>query len=159
MAIMAGDVAKGVAGAQAGRLIAGDTGAYAAATAAVVGHCFPATSGFRGGKGVATSLGATAAVFPLYAPVDLAVAFLGYWTTKKANIATFAASSVFVLLSFVWWRRKLPNGWGPRPNGGLPLFAAVTSAVIAYKFLTTPAEGSHIEDEAADGYEGEAGAA
>lgn len=151
LAVMAGDVAKGAAGAQAGRLIAGDTGAYAAATAAVVGHCFPATSGFRGGKGVATSLGATAAVFPFYAPVDLAVALLGYVTTKKASVSTFVASSAFVSLSFLWWWRKLPNGWGPRPTAGLPVFAVVTSAVIAYKFLTSPAEGSHIEDDVEEG--------
>lgn len=32
---------------------------------AVVGHCFPFAIGFRGGKGVATSLGAYAAVAPI----------------------------------------------------------------------------------------------
>jgi glycerol-3-phosphate acyltransferase PlsY len=32
---------------------------------AVVGHCFPFAIGFRGGKGVATSLGAYAAVVPV----------------------------------------------------------------------------------------------
>ena len=147
VAVIVGDVAKGAVGAQAGRIIAGDNGAYAAATAAVVGHCFPATSGFRGGKGVATSLGSAVAVFPLYAPVDLAIALLGYVTTKRASISTFIASSTFVLLSFLWWWRKLPNGWGPRPTAGLPMFAVLTSAIIAYKFLTSPAEGSHIEDE------------
>ena len=115
-----------------------------------MGHCFPCASGFKGGKGVATSAGATAVVFPYYAPVDVAVALLGYAATKKASIATVAASSVFVALSFAWWLRKLPNGWGPRPTAMLPVFAVLTSAVIAYKFMTMPEEWSHVEDELAE---------
>ena len=145
LAIMAGDIGKGAVGAQAGRLIGGDAGAYAAGAAAVFGHCFPATTGFKGGKGVATSAGATAALFPLYAPVDVFVAVFGYVASKKASVATFSASSLFVVLSVVWWMRRLPNGWGPRPTAGLPMFAVITTSIIAYKFATTPAEGSHIE--------------
>jgi acyl phosphate:glycerol-3-phosphate acyltransferase len=46
----------------------------AAAVAAVVGHMFPVWLGFRGGKGVATSLG----VFLLVSPVAVAAA-AGFW--------------------------------------------------------------------------------
>jgi glycerol-3-phosphate acyltransferase PlsY len=52
--VMAADIAKGFVACQAARLVAGEPGAYVAGTAAVVGHCYPVWSGFRGGKGVAT---------------------------------------------------------------------------------------------------------
>lgn len=34
----------------------------------------------------------------------------------------------------VWWRRDLPNAWGPNPSPGLPLSAAAPSAMILAKF-------------------------
>ena len=35
----------------------------------------------------------------------------------------------------VWWRKGWPNLWGPAPSPGLPLAAAISSSVIAYKFV------------------------
>lgn len=40
-----------------------------AAVGAILGHDFPIFAGFRGGRGVATSFGATAAMMPLLAPL------------------------------------------------------------------------------------------
>ena len=68
---LAGDVAKGylavVAGGALGASSAGpDTGVTAAsAVAAVIGNCWPIFLGFRGGKGVATGLGALLRIVPL----------------------------------------------------------------------------------------------
>ena len=72
--VLVADIVKGTAAGLLGLLIAGDPGAYAAATAAIAGHIFPVWSGFRGGKGVATSAGACLAVFPAYFPIDMLVA-------------------------------------------------------------------------------------
>ena len=36
----------------------------------------------------------------------------------------------------LWWRKGWPNGWGPAPTAALPVSAALSSAVIMYKFLT-----------------------
>ena len=74
--VMAADIAKGAAACVAGRALAGDLGAHVGGTAAVVGHCFPVWNGFRGGKGVAASVGQCAMTFPAYVPIDLAVAGL-----------------------------------------------------------------------------------
>ncbi len=63
--VMLGDLAKGALAAWAGRRIGGDVAGYAAAFAAVAGHCFPIWHRFRGGKGVATALGAAAALHPI----------------------------------------------------------------------------------------------
>ena len=138
IAVLAGDLLKGAAGAQAGRIIAGDNGAYLAATAAVAGHCFPVWSGFRGGKGVATSAGTTLVCFPAYVPVDVGLVGLSWFASRHAGKATAIASIAFVGAAYAWKRFRLPNAWGAKPTGGLPLYAAATTAIIGYKFLAAP---------------------
>jgi len=133
-AILAADAAKGALACAVGRRLAGGAGAHVAGTAAVVGHCFPAWNGFRGGKGVAVSLGQCLATFPAYLPVDLGVAWaVGHWT-KRALPGTAAASATWVVAGLLWWRMSWPNGWGPSPTAALPASAAVSSAVILSRF-------------------------
>lgn len=137
-AILAGDIAKGAAAAKAGRMVAGDAGAYLAATAAVAGHCFTAFNGFRGGKGVATSAGTTFVVFPAYVPVDFGVVGVSWFASKHTGKATAAASALFVAAAFLWKWRRWPTLWGTRPTWGLPLYAIATTAMIGYRFLSAP---------------------
>ena len=73
-AVIVADVAKGFAACACGRTAAGDVGAHVAGVAAVLGHCYPLWNGFRGGKGVATSLGQCLYTLPAYAPVDYILA-------------------------------------------------------------------------------------
>lgn len=133
--VLAGDIAKGFAASVAGRQLASDRGAYLAATAAVAGHCFPVSHRFHGGKGVATGVGTALYCFPVYVPVDVAVAAAGFARMRHAGKATVLASALFVAASFAWWVRRLPNGWGPAPTSGLPLYALATSAIIASRFV------------------------
>jgi acyl phosphate:glycerol-3-phosphate acyltransferase len=51
------DAAKGAIPAVLGLAANGDAGAYICATAAILGHMFPITRKFRGGKGIATGAG------------------------------------------------------------------------------------------------------
>jgi glycerol-3-phosphate acyltransferase PlsY len=137
--VMAGDIAKGAVASGVGALIAGPTGAHVAGSASVVGHCFPVWTGFKGGKGVAASVGQCLATFPAYFPVDLAVAGAVAATPalkNRAFAATMLSSFAWVIGALVWWRKGHRNLWGPKPGPGLPAAAAVSSAVIAYKFLT-----------------------
>lgn len=134
--ILAVDVAKGAMGAAAGRAIAGDTGAYVAATASIVGHIAPVWNGFKGGKGVATSAGACLAAFPAYFPIDLAVATATAVTSVNAERAIQVSSTAWTGAAVLWWRKGWPNAWGPDPSPALPAFAAVSSAMILLKFRT-----------------------
>ena len=87
-----------------------------AGTAAVVGHCFPVWKRFRGGKGVAVSLGQCVATFPAYVPVDLAVAWgVGKWS-GRALPGTAVASATWVAAGTLWTWRRWPNLWGPPPT-------------------------------------------
>lgn len=137
--VMAADIAKGAVGAAAGRRLAGGTGAHVAGVAAVVGHCLPVWSGGKGGKGVATSVGQCLATFPAWSLLDLAVAGAvaasPRWK-RTALAATATSSAVWVSAATLWWRRDLPNLWGPRPTVALPVAAAASSAVIMWRFAT-----------------------
>ena len=135
-AILAADILKGVAACAAGGWMAGPVGAHVAGTAAVVGHCFPVWNRFRGGKGVAVSLGQCLATFPAYLPVDLAVAWgVGKWSGRALH-GTAAASATWVAAGTLWAARRWPNLWGPAPSAALPLASAASSAVILYRFAT-----------------------
>jgi glycerol-3-phosphate acyltransferase PlsY len=62
---LGGDIVKGYAAVAAAGAIAGEPGARVVApVAAIVGNCWSIFLGFRGGKGVATGLGALLAVVP-----------------------------------------------------------------------------------------------
>jgi glycerol-3-phosphate acyltransferase PlsY len=158
--VMAADIAKGALACVAGRVTAGTNGSHVAGVGAVVGHCYPVWSGFRGGKGVAVSVGQCAATFPVWSVADLLVAWAAAelprrrqlarggtwygtvhdarWWRRRHVGATVVSSSVWVAASALWWRRGWPNLWGPRPSAALPLAAAATSAVILFRLATEP---------------------
>ena len=149
LAVLAGDMIKGIAACLLGRVVASDNGAYLAGTTAVAGHCYPAWSGFGGG-GVATSFATTLVCFPPYAPFDLAVFTATFFLSRgRASLATeapdtqppglrsiFVASGVFSAAAAYWWLRRKGNLWGPKPTVGLPLYALATSGIIAFRIMT-----------------------
>jgi glycerol-3-phosphate acyltransferase PlsY len=136
--VLAGDVVKGAAACAVGGAIAGPVAAHVAGTSAVVGHCYPVWTGFRGGKGVAASVGQCLATFPAYFPVDAAVAVVTVamprWR-QRAFAATVVSSACWVLGGLLWWRRGWRNLWGPHPTAALPIAAAASSAVIVRRFV------------------------
>ena len=131
------DIVKGVIAGLLGWLIADDAGAYAAATAAIAGHIFPVWSRFRGGKGVATSGGAVLVVFPVYFPIDAAVAAVGALSLRNAERAIWISAPVWLGAALAWWLADLPNLWGPEPTVGLPISSAVGAGMILWKFHAT----------------------
>lgn len=137
--VLAGDIGKGAAASAAGAVVAGPVGAHLAGSSAVIGHCYPVWTGFRGGKGVATSVGQCLATFPAYFPVDTAVAVISVANPRwkqRAFATTVVSSACWVLGGIVWWRRDLGNLWGPTPTAMLPIASAVSGAVIIGRFVS-----------------------
>ena len=67
--VFVGDVLKGVIPVLLAKYVSDDARLQVVgALGAILGHDFPVYAGFRGGRGVATSFGATAAMMPLLAP-------------------------------------------------------------------------------------------
>ncbi|MGH3002653.1 MAG: glycerol-3-phosphate acyltransferase [Gaiellaceae bacterium] len=138
VAVTCADIAKGALACRLGRALAGDAGAHVAGVAAVAGHCYPAPARFRGGMGVATSVGQCLATFPAYMPLDVAVAVaVGKLAPRRHRVALSLAvsSGLWVTAGAVWWRRRLPNLWGVAPSPLLPLANAATSGLIASRGL------------------------
>lgn len=138
LAVMAGDIGKGVAACAIGGALAGPVGAHLAGTASVAGHCYPVMNGFKGGKGVATSVGQCFATFPAYFPIDVGVAAataaVPAWK-QRAFAATLASSACWVVGGVVWWAKGWRNLWGPKPTIMLPVSALLSSAIIAERFI------------------------
>jgi len=59
-------------------------------TAAVVGHSFPVFAGFRGGKGVATTMGALIGVMPAAMAVGLLVWLSVFFSLRYVSLASIA---------------------------------------------------------------------
>ncbi|MCU0324465.1 MAG: glycerol-3-phosphate 1-O-acyltransferase PlsY [Spirosomaceae bacterium] len=72
--------------------------------AVVVGHIFPIFAQFKGGKGVATSLGVILAIHPLATLICLVVFLLIVFTTKYVSLGSMLGALTFPvqLVSGVW---------------------------------------------------------
>ncbi len=95
------DASKGALAAWAGGRLLGPEGAAAAGCAATLGHIFPLYLSFRGGKGVATGLGAFLIVDP-YAALAAAGIFLAVITlTRRVSAGSLAGSLALPIALFL----------------------------------------------------------
>jgi len=87
------DGLKGAAPVLAARaLAAGDAWVAAAGLSAFLGHCFPVFLRFRGGKGVATGLGAVLAALPLVGLTAVLVWLLTALCFRYSSLAALVAA-------------------------------------------------------------------
>jgi glycerol-3-phosphate acyltransferase PlsY len=120
IAVLVLDALKGALPVIAGRALAGPDLAAIAAFAAIAGHCFSPFLNFRGGKGVATNLGAVLALaWPaggIFAAIWLAVVLACGYSSAGSLLASLAMIPALWLLA------------GPAAG----IYAAVTAALIVY---------------------------
>ena len=91
----AGDFLKGVLACVIGKLLLGNAGASVAGILVVIGHMLPVTSGFKGGKGVATSIGTSVLLNPLLGLGLFGAGLVGVAITRIVSIF-----SIFGLIAF-----------------------------------------------------------
>jgi glycerol-3-phosphate acyltransferase PlsY len=65
---------------------------------AVVGHCFPFSIGFRGGKGVATSIGAYAAISMIPCLSSLGLFLVAVAVTRYVSVGSILSTLAFPLI-------------------------------------------------------------
>ena len=93
-----GDALKGVCGALLGKWLGGEIGMLVAAFCTVLGHDFPVFSKFKGGKGIATSLGVTFVICWPVAPCLVGIVVVIVAITKIMSVGTLTASLSYPVL-------------------------------------------------------------
>jgi len=89
------DALKGAAATFAGLAIDGHRGAYVLGFAALLGHVFPLTRHFKGGRGVATGAGMMIVLFPLLTIAMGVLWFVLVRVTGKASVASVTTAIAF----------------------------------------------------------------
>ena len=106
IAVMAGDIGKGVAGALIGRWLTDDPWPIFVGAAVMVGAIFPVWLRFRGGKGVAAGGGVMIGLFPIVGlcllPLWLVIVLVAR-ITSLASILTAAAFTPLALAFGYSW--------------------------------------------------------
>ncbi len=108
--VFALDVAKGIAGPLLGNwLIHGNTiGIAACGIAAVLGHTFSPFLGFKGGKGIATSLGALLGLMPIVGVIIFAFWGVMLGLTRMISAASIAACVLLPVLAIAFHHQQWP---------------------------------------------------
>ncbi len=115
--VFACDIAKGALAVLLARTVVADAldlvpvaAGVIAALFVVLGHNFPVWLGFKGGKGIATSAGVMAGLFP---PIVLTLGILVwlavFFTTRTVSLASLAGSTMLPLTLIVLWLMKDPG--------------------------------------------------
>jgi len=121
LVVLVADFAKGAIASGVGLVLAGRGGAFALGIAAVLGHMFPVTRRFKGGKGVATAGGMLVVLYPVIVLILAIVWFLVARVLKLASVASLLGAVLFPVLVAV-------AGYG---TGEVVVITALAVVVIA----------------------------
>ena len=90
---------------------AGPADRWACGVAAVVGHMFPFALGFRGGKGVATTIGVLVGAAPAVAGIALAGWIACFSLSRYVSLASIAAVAMIPVAQAVRHEPPAAVGW------------------------------------------------
>lgn len=99
--VLVADLLKGVLAVWIGRYFGGDLLAVLAGLFVVIGHNWPVLLKFKGGKGVATSLGVGLSISPQTALICLGIAIIVILTSKYVSLASLTGIPMWTLLLIV----------------------------------------------------------
>lgn len=101
-----------------------------AAVGCIVGHNFPVWLRFKGGKGVATSLGVIFGMMPLVSLIIFAIWGLVFKTTRYVSLASLLAAIALPLTVVVLMLFGPANGWASVHGWGYFYFAVAAALLV-----------------------------
>ena len=114
VAVLALDVVKGITAVAVPRALDAPPAVVSgAAVAVVVGHVFPVFFGFRGGKGVATALGALGTLAPPAMALGLVVFLVVVAWKRYVSLGSIVTAALFPLLVWSTLRFRWTESGGP----------------------------------------------
>ncbi|MDO4793956.1 MAG: glycerol-3-phosphate 1-O-acyltransferase PlsY [Filifactor alocis] len=102
------DALKGAAASYMGYRLGGIEIGYLCALAVIVGHVFPALLKFKGGKGVATSIGSIVVLAPYLVLIALIIALLVIWKTRYVSLGAMTGVFLYTVLMIATGARGIP---------------------------------------------------
>ncbi|MBR6890466.1 MAG: glycerol-3-phosphate 1-O-acyltransferase PlsY [Clostridia bacterium] len=103
---LVGDCLKGYIACLIGKALGGDPGMLIAGLGAILGHDFPVFMGFKGGKGIATSLGLIIAINPWLALAMLVVQIAAVALTRYMSVASLITTVAFPIITAILCRGR-----------------------------------------------------
>jgi len=98
----AGDCLKGVVAVCFGLWAGGKNGGMLAAVSVIIGHIWPVFFAFKGGKGVATSVGVILSLTPLpYALVAIGAGIIVFFLTKTVSLTSLTIVILYAVMMIV----------------------------------------------------------
>lgn len=96
-----GDFSKGLVAALIGHRLMGQDGAVICGAFAVFGHCYPFTLGFKGGKGVAATIGMIVGTNPLLALLLVVFQFVIIRISGFMSLGSILSAAAFPVFSYM----------------------------------------------------------
>ncbi len=126
LVVVTGDVLKGVVPVIVARIVTGNAGVeVVCAIAAILGSTRSMFVGFKGGRGVGTSVGTMLVIFPPAILVGVPV-FVGViLATRYVSLGSLLSTAAGALLVGIWWLAA--NGTVP---AAYPLYATLGSILV-----------------------------
>lgn len=94
-----GDALKAVVAVLLGRYLAGENGAILAGLFVVIGHNWPVVLSFKGGKGIAATIGTVSAISPQLVLIIIPVGIIILAVTKYVSLASIIGVTMFPVLT------------------------------------------------------------
>lgn len=125
VAAFLGDALKGVIAVVLGRLIAGEDGQIFAGLFVVIGHNWPIFLNFKGGKGIATTIGVMTAINPYIVAAIVPIGIVIIIITKYVSLASIMGMIIFPIIMLF-----------THQNIKLVLFSFILSIMALYRHRT-----------------------
>lgn len=124
--VLSGDVLKGVVAVLIGKFFgSSQIVTILCGLAVVIGHNWPALMGFRGGKGIATSIGVFLVYDPIIALICIAIGIVIIAVSKYVSLGSISGMIIFPVVNLIF-SRGIQNF----------IYASIIAIIAIYKHRT-----------------------